>query len=263
MSQCPLSAFRFNSSAAEAWVEHQWSNAQWEGEDVGTIIVGATLLCASLLVLLKGDVLTKPVFFLSGFTAAAVPSFAATDAMLVALPWSLSPATDCTLLVVLPLIFAVAAGLLNLWLLSLAFFTVGLISGGATGYYLYVLFLHTIPSPVVANGYTLCFCLTVLISGLVGGLAVLKAKHELLMLATSAAGAVGAIVGLDLVLLGRVDRRFLWLLDARTASTHLASPFVFGPVVVAVLLAVAGFTYQHKQRERRRLHAYAQPLITS
>ena len=89
----------------------------------------------------------------------------------------------------------------------------------------------------------------------------LHSKHALIMVATSAAGAIGVVVALDLVLLGRVDRRFLWLLDARSASQHLGSPFVFGPLIVAVLLALGGFAFQRKEKEKRRLHAYAQPLI--
>jgi len=157
MGSCPVAAFRFNSTAAEAWVTHEWSNAQLEGEDVGTIIVGAVLLAASLLFLFKGEAMLKTIMFISGAVAAGVPAFAATDAILMALPWTLSTATDCTVLVVLPLILAVSCGLLSIKFLEAAFFVLGLVSGGATGWYLYVLVLHAIPSPVVANGYTLVF----------------------------------------------------------------------------------------------------------
>lgn len=239
VSQCPVAAFSqraldMNSSAIEQWVEEQWHGGTFGGEDFGPIIVGATLLVCSLIFLFAGDRLVKPVLFLTGFAAGLVPSFAAIDAILSAMPASvLTPSADCALLIVLPLLFAVGAGMLNVCFLSLAFFTLGGVSGAAFGYYLYVLVLHTIPSPVIIDGYTVVFCLAVVISALVGALAMLKAKHTLLMLATAIAGAIGAVVGLDMLLLGRIDRRFLYLLDARTASEHIGSPFVFGPIICA------------------------------
>tara|TARA_B110001452_G_scaffold238623_1_gene219235 strand:+ start:187 stop:1302 length:1116 start_codon:yes stop_codon:yes gene_type:complete len=236
VSQCPVAAFsqRVNSTAIEQWVDEQWNGGTFGGEDVGPIVIGATLLVCSLIFLFAGDRLVRPVLFLTGFAAALVPSFAAIDAILSAIPASvLSPSADCALLIVLPLLFAVGAGMLNVCFLSLAFFTLGGVSGAAFGYYLYVLVLHTIPSPVIVDGYTVVFCLAVVISALVGALAMLKAKHTLLMCATAVAGAIGAVVGLDMLVLGRIDRRFLYLLDARTASEHIGSPFVFGPIICA------------------------------
>ena len=52
-ASCPVAAFRFNQSAAEAWFTHEWSNAALESEDIGTIVIGILLLAASVLVLLK------------------------------------------------------------------------------------------------------------------------------------------------------------------------------------------------------------------
>jgi len=268
VSQCPVAAFsqralNMNSTAIEQWVDEQWNGGSFGGEDVGPIIIGATLLVSSLIFLFAGDRLVRPVLFLTGFAAALVPSFAAIDAILSAIPASvLTPSADCALLIVLPLLFAVGAGMLNVCFLSLAFFTLGGVSGAAFGYYLYVLVLHTIPSPVIVDGYTVVFCLAVVISALVGALAMLKAKHTLLMLATAVAGAIGAVVGLDMLVLGRIDRRFLYLLDARTASEHIGSPFVFGPIIFAALLAIGGFHHQRKQKDKKRQHAMAQPLIT-
>jgi hypothetical protein len=258
---CPVASFRFNTSAAVAWAEHEWSNAQTTSEDIGTIVIGVALLCASALVLFKGDLLVKPVFFLSGAVMVGVPSFAAVSALLDSTS-TISPAVECALLIALPLAFAVVAGLLNVWMISLAFCSVGLVSGGVVGYYLYVLFLHTIPSPVLTTGYTLSFCLSVLICAIAGAIALLKFKHSILMLATAAVGAVGVVVGLDLLMLGRIDRRFLYLLDARSASEHLSSPFVFGPIIGAALLAVGGFAFQRKQRQKRRVRDYMAPLIS-
>ena len=54
---------------------------------------------------------------------------------------------------------SVASGFLMVCFLSLAFVVLGLVSGGALGYYMYVLFLHYISSPVLINGYTIVFCL--------------------------------------------------------------------------------------------------------
>ena len=256
---CPVDAFRFNASAAAQWVNHEWSNAQLEGEDIGTLCVGLGLLLASALVLLKGEALVKPVFFLTGAVCVLVPAFAAVSAILDGA--GLSAGLDCTLLIVLPLGFAVVAGLLNVWFLHLAFVMLGLVGGGTFGYCMYVLVLHTIPSPVLANGYTLVFCAAVLCCALAGALCSYKLQHGVLMAATAVLGAVGVTVALDLVVLGRVDRRFLWLLDARSASEHLSSAFVFGPIVGAAVLAVSGFLFQRDQKMRRRLRAYQMPLI--
>ena len=52
-ASCPVAAFRFNQSAAEAWFTHEWSNAALESEDIGTIVIGILLLAASVVVLLK------------------------------------------------------------------------------------------------------------------------------------------------------------------------------------------------------------------
>merc|ERR1712070_40992 len=209
-----------------------------------------------------GDVLVKPVFFLSGAVTAGVPAFAATSALLDSVT-TISPGAQCALLIALPLALAVVAGLLSVWMLRLAFFSVGLVSGGAIGYYLYVLVLHTIPSPELMAGYSLCFVLAVVLGALAGAIALLKFKHAILMVATSCVGAVGVVVALDLLALSRIDRRFLYLLDARSASEHLSSPFVYGPVIGAALLAIAGFAFQRKQKQKRQVREYMAPLITA
>lgn len=258
-SSCPVAAFRFNQSAAEAWFTHEWSNAALESEDIGTIVIGILLLAASVVVLLKGESLVKPTFFLVGSVGALIPAFAAVDAILAAL--SLSPALDCTLLIAIPIAIAIAAGFLMVCFLTLAFVVLGLVSGGALGYYMYVLFLHYISSPVLVNGYTVVFALSVGISGLVGGILSYKLKHGILILATSVVGAVGSIVALDFLVLGRIDRNFLWLIDARSAAEHLSSPFVFGPIVACAFIAAGGFFFQRHQKEKRRFRAYTQPLI--
>ena len=109
-ASCPVAAFRFNQSAAEAWFTHEWSNAALESEDIGTIVIGILLLVASAVVLLWGEALVKPVFFLVGGVGALVPAFAAVDAILAAL--NVSPTLDCVLLIAIPIAIAIAAGVL-------------------------------------------------------------------------------------------------------------------------------------------------------
>lgn len=89
-----------------------------------------------------------------------------------------------------------------------------------------------------------------------------KMENKLLMLATAAVGAVLAVPAIAVLALGRIDTRFLWVLDTSEVNAHLSSPFVWSQMCEAVLLLFTGYAVQrHSDLKSRRMATYQQPLI--
>lgn len=70
------------------------------------------------------------------------------------------------------------------------------------------------------------------------------------------------VISLIFLVLFRIDPRFLLILDASEGNVDLHSPFVFGPALATVALAVAGAIFQAKDKKKRKhKYEYTHPLI--
>lgn len=260
-ASCPAAVFAsFNATTTEEWaLQYFESNF---GVQAVKIALAAALLVASLAFLVRGAKLMKPICFVSAFATCTVATYAAVTAAVAALP-QLGETASCWVLMVLPLVAGLAGGLLALRLLTLAFAFVGLACGLSLGYWLYSIALYNAVLGVAVGGYDLTFWICLGVGGLVGMVALLKAEYSLLIVATSLAGAVGLLPALTVLVLARIDPRFLWVLDATAGNVQLHSPFVYGPLIGAALAFVLGVVVQRREkreRDEREYHMH-QPLI--
>ena len=79
-----------------------------------------------------------------------------------------------------------------------------------------------------------------------------RQQHSLLVLATSAMGAVLLVPAFAFLIFCRIDDRFLWVVDPSTNNPHLSSPFVYGQILGALLYFAVGVTCQRSSRRSKR-----------
>jgi len=229
---------------------------------LSTVCAAATVII-SIMLLLFGSKLVKLVGFMSGAALSLIVSGAGMHAIMSEV--GVGEEAKCWVSMLVPLACALVGGIFTLLLLDLAFACIGALAGGSAGYGIFVLCLHFASTGVTLYHHDVTFWASLLIGSLIGAVVMVKAKTAILSLATSAAGGVGCAGGLVLLVLQRIDGRFLWFLDPSTRNTHLASPFVFGPTIAAALLAAGGYAFQ-RHRSRRHPSGYVEynakePLI--
>lgn len=248
---CPISfligdAQRFsNASDALAMLEREYSTKL-----ASSILLAVILLVCSLFVLFLGNKLVKPTLCLTSFFLAAIAT------LLVVTPIvdhaGFSDTASCVTVGVAPVVLGLLAAAVAACFLTLGFALLGAAAGAGLGYVLYAAVLSRWPL-VVLGSTNLMFILCIVLLGLVGIVVMLKQKENVLILATSAAGACGATPAIVL-LLAHANVKFLG-----TFNTSLdASPaFVWPQAILAIALFLLGLLVQCrlKRHEERKTHA--------
>merc|ERR1711861_112571 len=92
--------------------------------------------------------------------------------------------------------------------------------------------------------YWICL---IIISTIVGALS-LRFEEELKILSTSILGAFCAMWSILWLALERIDQRFMRVLQPASLTEETSrSPFVYGPILAAMLLAAFGIWYQYRE----------------
>jgi len=242
----------FNATATEEW-------AKSEADAFGSALaVGILLTVGSALLLFAGARLTKLALFLCGAVVAFAATLLVTDAVLSLT--SATPTAACITLIAVPALVGLLGGLLALRFLTMAFACAGFAAGAALGQALYVLILHRAPTGVVLLHHDLTYFLCLLVLAVPGSILMVRHKEALMAIATAAVGAVGLVPGLAILLLSRIDARFLWVTDPSDANEHRASPFVYGQVLAVPLYFVLGVAVQRRSKPKKR-DEQVQPYI--
>lgn len=260
-ASCPITPLlpyllHFNQTAATEW-------AQQEAQAVGSgLPVAIILTVGSVLLLLAGERLTKLALFLGGAVVTFVVSLFVANAALSAA--SASPTAGCVTLIAVPVVLGLLGGMLMLKFLTLAFALLGFASGAAAGQALYILVLHRVSTGVVVLDHDLFYFIVLFALAIPGSIILAKYKETLMVLATAALGAVGLVPGLAMLVLCRIDSRFLWVTDPTDANEHRASPFVYGQVLAILLYFPLGVVVQRRlkrKKERAAVSEQAQPYV--
>jgi len=258
---CPVAPLmpyllHFNATEIEQEVQN-WAKA--EADSFGSSIpVAIILVSVSALMLLAGERLTKVAIFLSGFLIAAAVSLLVADSALDAL--SASPTAGCATLIAAPFVFGLLGGALALYMLTVAFACVGFTAGAAVGQALYLLFLHHVSTGVTILSHDAMYFIVILAVAIPASVLMAIHKEGMMIIATAALGAVGLIPGLAILILSRIDSRFLWVTDPSDANVHRASPFVYGQVLAAIPYFLIGVAVQRiMRREKQKAATEVQP----
>jgi hypothetical protein len=227
----------------------QWTQGIEAHTSFATMI-GAAMAAMGLLLLLAGARLVQPALFLSAFTVLFVPSLLFLDWLLTEL--SVSSSTACTTVCVVPAVLGLLAGLLALRLLTLAFSWLGFAVGAALGQMLYILIFHHISLGVHFLNHDLMWFICIFGLAIPSATLMARQQHSLLVLATSAMGAVLLVPAFAFLIFCRIDDRFLWVVDPSTNNPHLSSPFVYGQILGALLYFAVGVTCQRSSRRSKR-----------
>uniref|UniRef100_A0A7S2NK19 TM7S3/TM198-like domain-containing protein n=1 Tax=Haptolina brevifila TaxID=156173 RepID=A0A7S2NK19_9EUKA len=232
-----------NVSDALAHLEHEYST-----QLASSILVASVLLACSLFILFLGNKLVKPTLCITSFFAAAIATLLVVSPVVSAA--NFGDTASCITVGVAPIILGLLAAALAACFLNLGFALLGAAAGAGGGYVLYTAFLSR--WPLVALGSTnlmLVLCLS--LCAIIGMVVMLKQKQNVLILATSAAGACGAVPAIVL-LLAHANVKFLG-----TWSTSLDAPpsFVWPQALLAIVLFVLGLLVQCrlKRREERKV----------
>lgn len=224
----------------------QWASELTDGFHAPTPFAVA-LLVGSLALLFLGATLVRATFFLASFVISALAAYYVSRAALAGTEESVA----CYGVASISLAVGILAGFAAIKLLRLAFACVGTLAGGALGLFLYGTFLSQFSTDVLILGHDATFWACVLLPALVGAALMLRWQHQLLIIATAVAGAVGLVPSLAMLVFVHIDSRFLWILSARD-DDHLSSPFVYGQAAAAVLYAAVGVVAQQAQERRKK-----------
>lgn len=248
---CPIAflvgdAHRFvNASDAVRTLEHEYST-----QLASSILLAVVLLLFSFFILFLGSKLVKPTLCITSFFAAAVTTLLIVSPIVDAA--SFSDTASCVTVGVAPIVLGLVAAAVAVCFLNLGFALLGAAAGAGGGYVLYTAFLSRWPLVAIGSAnLMLILCLSIF--GIVGMVIMLKQKENVLIVATSAAGACGSVPAIVL-LLAHANVKFLG-----TFNTSLdASPtFVWPQALLAIGLFLLGLLVQCrlKRHEERKVSA--------
>jgi len=254
---------RYNLTQSEEWMK-EFVQKEFDALNVSEILVGTLLLAASLVIMLFGARLTKPIVFLAGTSASWYLLFIITSVIADNVP-SLTPSASCYVDMIVPAFLAVLVGLLcSVLLISASFALIGFAAGQAVGYFCYSTFIHYANTSVVLGAHDITYWISIFVPAVVGAILMIHYERGLLIIATSILGAVGLVPALAILILSHIDSRFLWVLDLNYGN--LRSPFVYGQLLAAVLYMGIGFAFQKHQEEARKRKpplVLVQPLLNA
>jgi len=252
-ASCPAASLvDFNASAAEHWAEDFLG--EHTSSDVMKIISAAAVGAAGLLLLFFGERLVKPSFFVSSLVSGFFASFLLVYGIVEHVP---IPATgSCVIACVVPLVVGLLAGCLALKILKLAFLCLGLAGGGALGNLCYIAIFSNFDTGTFIAGHDLIFWLSIIIFAVLGACLMCWLREDLLIAITAFIGAFMVLPSLAILILSRINNKFLWVLDPSKGKSNFSSPFVYPQVIAAACYFAIGVWFQyrsHKQVKERRL----------
>jgi len=156
-------------------------------------------------------------------------------------------------LTIVPAASGLLAGTAAIALLDAAFQVVGAAAGVAIGYMSYVAALHQFPCGVEILSHDLTFWLCTVGAAVLGGSLLRRIEFTLFVVATSALGGALLVPALAILVLSRIDSRFLWILNPESRSEHASSPFIYGQAIGGVVATILGVQFQ--STPARRVHA--------
>jgi len=204
---------------------------------------------ASLFVLFLGNRLVAPTLFITSFFTAGVAALCVVPAIADAA--DLEGTASCILVGVAPALFGLVAAGLAFFFLNLGFALLGGAAGAGLGYIMYAAFLQRFPLYVVGSTNVM-FILCMSIGAIAGMLVLIRQKKNVLIVATSAAGAAGATPAIVL-LLAHTNIKFL---GAFNTSLNVPPQFVWPQALVAAGLFALGLLVQcrlESNMKRRRV----------
>jgi len=250
-SSCPFTpVFAVLNSINSSYVE-AWSSDLSSSLSAPTTAFAAALLVASLALLFFGARVVKASLAFGAFACAALGSYYGMHAILSAV--SAGPTVQCYVLFAVPMVAGIAAGILAVRLLRLAFACLGVLAGGALGLFLYKAILNQYPLDVNVLGHDGTFWLCALLPAALGAAAMVRWEHSLLAVATSVVGAVCLVIALAWLVLSHIDARFLWILSDDERDSQFSSPFVYSQAIAGMVYVVLGIAVQHKMEKRRKI----------
>jgi len=257
-STCPISwlvhavASRPNATEIDALADELH-------DDLATsIALALTLLCASLFVLFLGNRLVRPTLFLTSFVCAGASTLALMPSIVS--NFTMSDTSSCLWIGLTPLGVGLAAGLISLSCLTFGMAVLGGGAGAGAGYALYIGVLHLAPLWEVGST-TLMLILCVCLGAMAGAAIIVKFEKSVLIVATSAVGAMGAISATAL-LLAHYDARFLGSFQASVDVEGNSYSFVWPQALAMLVLLLLGVLVQCKldQRHKKRMSGQTSAL---
>merc|ERR1712146_559753 len=122
---------------------------------------------------------------------------------------------------------------------------------GILGYYAYVLCLSHVHTNVVILHQDAMFWLCLVLPALLFGLMTLKLEDAIIAMATALLGSFAFMTGFQYEVLARINQKF-------RPSSHIKdyengnyyhSPFVYGPIIASLVLALIGIVVQLKTKK--------------
>eukprot|EP01043_Picozoa_sp_COSAG02_P005275 COSAG02_NODE_142_length_34188_cov_183.180791_14_plen_242_part_00 len=157
----------------------------------------------------------------------------------------------CQYLLIATLFCATMGGLLALWLLKLAYMTIGGACGGALGYVSYLIYFHTYSLGDGTANRDGMYWLCIAIGAMVGALVAVKRDRSLTIFATSLLGALLVIIGFDAIVLGNFYGGAHLDASVENVPKLKADPYVQAMVIAWPMLAVLGGLYQRKKKKKK------------
>jgi len=250
--QCPIAPLvpiLGSLGSSEAWTDHLFEQS---GAVVVSAMIGIVLLIAGSMLLLFGARLVKPVIFLCVFFWSFAVTFFVIEVLLSA--EDATPTTSCYALLIGPVMAGLFLGSVATLLIDTAFIAVGSAVGAALGYVAYAVFFYQFSCGLTWLSHDLVYWICIIGSSCGGAFLLAQLELQLLIVATATLGGMVMVPAIDVLVLRRVDERFLWVLDATAFAKHFWSPFVLSQAIGAIALAFVGARFQMHQA--RLLFAY-------
>ena len=219
--------------------------------DTALIIVGGGLCFV-------GYKLVEVMFLVAGFGSGMFLTFWITSSLMTHAP----ALYNCYALGIAPVVGGlIGAGILRK-IEKLTFFGLGAIIGGCVGYYLYILFINNLQQTHKLNP-DLCEYGTIILPALLCGCFAVKIEKKILAVSTAIIGGLALSVGIDLLILVKIDERFAaWIHPCMFKVEHactsdykhveIMSGYVLGPMLGCVVISILGLVVQLKLQAKKK-----------
>ena len=162
-----------------------------------SIVMAVALLLVSSFLLFWGSRLVRPTLFITSFLAVGVATLAVMPKIVS--HTSATENTSCLLVGITPIATGVLAGCVALCCLTLGMALLGAGAGSAAGYALYIGVLYRWPLETIGST-TLMLILSTSLGAFVGACIIVRLQKSVLIFATSAIGACGAVAAMAMLL---------------------------------------------------------------
>jgi len=205
-----------------------------------SIVMAVALLLVSSFLLFWGSRLVRPTLFITSFLAVGVATLAVMPKIVS--HTSATENTSCLLVGITPIATGVLAGCVALCCLTLGMALLGAGAGSAAGYALYIGILYRWPLETIGST-TLMLILSTSLGAFVGACIIVRLQKSVLIFATSAIGACGAVAAMAM-LLAHANVRFLGSLRHSVQVDGHDYEFIWPQALAALALFAVGVLVQ-------------------